>query len=200
MVPDKPIVYFISEGRADEKNFPTIKEDLAAKARNAAECGVNYFQVREKRLSAARIYELTSAIVDAARPSGVKVLVNGRADIALAAGAAGVHLPADGLPAADLRRCVPAGFVIGVSTHSLAEAVAAKVGGADLVTFGPVFPTPGKGPSVGLEALAEVCAACEPMPVLALGGVDGSHVDQVLGSGAAGYAAIRYLNEVLARG
>lgn len=200
MVSDTPIVYFISEGRADEKNFSEIRDDLVAKVRNAADRGVNYFQIREKRLSAARLFELAAAVTEAARPSRVKVLVNGRADIALAAGAAGAHLPADGVPAAELRKHVPPGFLIAASTHSLAEAASAKNSMVDLISFGPVFETPGKGPAVGLEALAEVCEACAPMPVVALGGVDGSRSDQIMNAGAAGYAAIRYLNEMLTPG
>jgi thiamine-phosphate pyrophosphorylase len=159
---------------------------------------VSYFQIREKRLSASRLFELTRAVTEAAGPAGAKVLVNGRADIAIAAGAAGVHLPGDGVPAGPLRRYVPPGFVIAASTHTLAEAIAAKNSLVDLITFGPVYETPGKGPAAGLEALAGVCQACAPTPVLALGGIEGARVGRVLEHGAAGYASIRYLNDMLA--
>lgn len=197
---DRPIVYCISEGLADNHNFTQAKQEIIQRISNAGRCGVGIFQIREKRLSAKRLFELTTAAADAARATGVKLLVNGRADIALAAGADGVHLPSDGLPAAELRQRLPEEFLIGVSVHTAGEAEAAKDAGADLVTFGPVFPSPGKGEGVGPERLREVCERLGPFPVVALGGVDGGRIRDVLEQGAAGFAAIRYLNECLAAG
>lgn len=197
---DKPIIYCISEGLADDGNFTQAKREIVRRISNAGRCGVNLFQIREKGLSAARLYELSSAAAEAGREVNVKLLVNGRADVALAAGAHGVHLPSDGLPAAELRSRVPNEFLIGVSVHSAEEALAARENGADFVTLGPVFQSPGKGPALGLEKLAAVCERLGPFPVLALGGVDESRVKDVLEHGAAGFAAIRYLNECLASG
>lgn len=195
---DKPIVYCISEGLADNGNLLQARHEMITRIRNAAACGVNLFQVREKKLSAADLFDLSKDAANAAREAGVTLLINGRADIALAAGADGVHLPSDGVPASEVRRGVPDTFIIGVSVHTLDEAAAASQAGADLATFGPVFESPGKGEAVGLEKLAEVCKRLAPFPIVALGGIDETRVKDVLGRGAAGFAAIRYLNECLA--
>jgi len=111
----------------------------------------------------------------AALGARVPLLVNRRFDIALAAGADGVHLPASGLPVPKVRGATPRGFRVGVSTHSPAEA-AARIGeGADLVLIGPIFDTPSKrafGPPLGEEALGELPErgehSCE---VFAIGGI-----------------------------
>jgi thiamine-phosphate pyrophosphorylase len=194
---DKPVVYCISEGLADDSNFIQVKRGIVTRIENAARCGVTLFQIREKKLSAAKLFELSEEAANATRSVGVKLLINGRADIALAAGADGVHLPADGIPAADLRRRMPKNFIIAVSTHTPDEAVAARDAGADLVVFGPVFESPGKGGGVGLDKLAVVCEQLDPFPVVALGGIDEGRIEGVMARGAAGFAAIRYLNECL---
>lgn len=196
----QPIVYCISEGRVDEENFIGASRGIVARIAAARRCGVTMFQVREKQLSAKLCFALATEAVQAAHRSGVKLLVNGRADIALAAGADGVHLPADGVPAAAVRSFVPSGFIIGVSTHSMREALAARDDGADFVTFGPVFESPGKGKGLGVEALAEVCEKLHGFPIVALGGVDADSVEALLSRGASGVAAIRYLNECLEAG
>jgi thiamine-phosphate pyrophosphorylase len=125
------------------------------------------------------------------------VLVNDRLDVALAAGADGVHLPALSFPAAEAREAVRRrglnDFIIGVSTHSLAEAVTAEEGGADFIVSGPVYDTPSKrayGPPIGIESFAEICRSVN-IPVLALGGIDLTNYQEVLRRGAAGIAAIR---------
>lgn len=106
----------------------------------------------------------------------VPLLVNGRFDIALAGGADGVHLPADGLPLPQVRACTPRGFAVGVSTHSPEEAAAALDAGADVVVIGPVFETPEKrpfGPPLGVEALARLpLRASHRGDVFAIGGID----------------------------
>jgi thiamine-phosphate pyrophosphorylase len=119
------------------------------------------------------------------------VVVSSRVDVALAAGAAGVHLPERDLPVAATRRLLP-DRLIGRSVHSVAAARAAAADGADYLLFGPVFATPSHADAapVGLEALAEVAAAVT-IPVLAIGGVDGTRLAECLAVGAGGYAAIR---------
>jgi thiamine-phosphate pyrophosphorylase len=200
MSPTGTTVYAITEGRANQTNFLQQKNDIIEKARKAAACGVTHLQIREKDLSAVLQLDLTRSVVEAAAGTGVRILVNGRFDIALAAGADGVHLPADGLPVDAVRRHVPEGFLIGVSTHSVEKAVAAKRDGADMIVFGPVFESPGKGDGVGLEILREVCRAAAPSPVLALGGIHENNFRLALGAGASGFAAIRFLNAVIERG
>lgn len=198
-LPDKPLIYCISEGRADDSNFRQAKQEIIGKIRNASECGVNLFQIREKKLSTSLLFELAQEAAETARGLSVTLLINGRADVALAAGAHGVHLPSDSVPARRLREYVPDDFIIGVSTHSAEEVSAAKADGADFAVFGTVFSSPGKGDGVGIDQLSVACRRAEPFPVLALGGVNETNVEDVLRTGAAGFAAIRYLNEMSCR-
>jgi len=163
---------------------------LAALAR-AAQGGLCAVQIREKDLDDRAVYGLT-VLARSLLPPAVPLLVNGRLDIALAAGAGGVHLPADAPPAAALRARFGPDVLLGVSTHHLDEVEAARRGGADYVTFGPVYPTPSKaacGPPQGVEALAR--AAAVGIPVYALGGVTLSRLAEVASAGAAGVAGIR---------
>jgi thiamine-phosphate pyrophosphorylase len=123
---------------------------------------------------------------------GAKLLINDRVDIALAAGADGVHLGVASIPPAEARRLLGSGRLIGCSTHSEEQLAAAEAGGADFVTFGPVYATPSKapyGPPVGVEALRRACAAAG-IPVFALGGVGPRNVGEVIAAGADGIAAI----------
>ena len=127
--------------------------------------------------------------------------VNRRFDVALAAGADGVHLPADGLPAARVRANTPRGFRIGVSTHAPAEARAAIADGANVVVIGPVFDTPSKrrfGAPLGPEILAELPPAAEHRSlVFAIGGVSEESLDALAPyrDRIAGVAAVRLFQE-----
>ncbi|NOT48857.1 MAG: thiamine phosphate synthase [Acidobacteria bacterium] len=192
-----PIVYCISEGDITTANFFQKKSEIIRKVQRAAGLGVNFFQVREKNLAAGLLFDLVTAAVEASRDRPTKILVNGRLDIAFASGAHGVHLPSDGIPIGRVRQTVGEELIIGVSAHSLAEVEKAKAEGADFAAFAPVFASPGKSGAQGVEKLRDVCAAVAPFPVVALGGIDKSNVDEVFAAGASGYAAIRYLNELL---
>ncbi len=192
-----PLVYCISEGDLTAANYHQKKKLITDRVRRAAGRGVDLYQIREKDLSGRLLFDLASAAVEAAHGSETRILINGRADIALAASADGVHLPANGVPVRELRGCVPEDFLIGASTHSIAEAEAARAAGADLVTFGPVFASPGKGEPTGAEKLREVANALGTFPVIALGGIDEHNLALVMEHGASGYAAIRYLNQLL---
>lgn len=154
--------------------------------------GVPALQVREKDLDDRARLELASA-ARAALPPTTALLVNGRADLALAAGAQGVHLPADGLPVAAVRRAAGRTWLVGRSTHALDEVRRAHGEGADYVVFGPVFETPAKTGWLaprGLDALAE--AVRVGVPVLALGGLDDAErAAAALAAGAWGVAGVR---------
>lgn len=189
-----PIIYPITEGLAEASNFGEQLARIRANAVAAAGSGVGLFQIREKRLSAKPLFELTQAVVSATKGSGLGVIVNGRPDIAIAAGAAGVHLPANGLPADAVRRSFGPEILIGVSCHNEDELLGAQNDGADFATYSPVFASPGKGKPVGIGRLRAAVEKFDGFPVIALGGVSVNDLEQVLATGAAGVAAIRALN------
>jgi thiamine-phosphate pyrophosphorylase len=149
--------------------------------------GVDFIQIREKDLSARELLDLTRRALSLTNPHGSKVLVNSRMDVALAAGAHGIHLPSGSIAPRDLRAIAPAGFLIGVSTHSLEELQAAEREGADFAVFGPIFKE--KPRALGIERLQEAVRAVS-LPVLALGGVDEANVAECISAGAAGVAGI----------
>lgn len=125
-------------------------------------------------------------------PRGTKILVNTRVDVALAAGAAGVHFPSGSPEPRRWRALTPPGFEMGVSCHSRDEVVTAGQGGADYVVFGPVFPPLSKSsdlPPRGLEALAAAARAVR-IPVLALGGITAANAESCVAAGAVGVAGI----------
>ena len=153
--------------------------------------------LREKDLTGARLLDLADGLRAATRAAGAPFLVNDRVDVALAAGACGVHLPAVGLPPNAVRDLLGSQALIGVSTHSAEEVLQAEEGGASYVTFGPVFETPSKrryGPPVGIESLREVTSRTKGrgFPVFGLGGITSpKEAERVMGAGAAGVAFIR---------
>jgi len=182
-----PWIYVIGDAK---RSSPRPLERVLAEA---AEGGADFVQVREPGLSDAEVVALTGRVVRALEGSGTMVLVNDRFDLALAAGASGVHLKSAGIPTVEVRRALGPGPVIARSTHHPEEARRAGDEGADLAVFGPVFATPSKsayGPPAGLEALREACAAAG-IPVLALGGVEPANAAACIEAGAAGLAAVR---------
>lgn len=162
----------------------------AAAGLRAVERGATLLQLRDPgRAVRALEREACRLVAEAAVP----LVVSARADLALAAGAAGVHLPERDLPVAGARRLLGPGRLVGRSVHSPEAAARAEAEGADYVVFGSVFASashPGQGVA-GLEALERVAAAVR-IPVLAIGGVDGDRIEACLAAGAAGFAAIRY--------
>lgn len=191
----KPITYLITASQATDADFAVSRSRIVATVARAVEAGVSLIQIREKKLSARLLFELTSAVVATTREFDIQVLVNDRADIAFAAGADGVHLTSNSLSAAVIREKFPREFIIGVSTHTVDEAVDAASSNADFAVFGPVFQTPGKTEVRGIDAFREVCARVAPFPVLAIGGVDADNVRDIINAGASGVAAIRALND-----
>lgn len=160
----------------------------------AAAAGVPLVQLREKRLTARVLSELAARAARLTRGTGTRLLVNDRADVARAALCDGVHLTTRSLDARTVRRAFGPDFIIGVSAHTLAEARAARDGGADFALFGPIFDTPSKrpyGPPLGLETLRAATRALSPFPLVALGGVTRERARSCLDAGARGVAAIR---------
>src|SRR5262245_44659209 len=126
--------------------------DVVASAERAVGDGVDMIQVREKDLPTRQLFNLVSKIRDIATGTKTRVLVNDRLDVALASNIDGVHLPSNGLPAGRVRPLVR---ILGVSTHTIEDAIAAETAHANFIVFGPVFDTPGKT-AVGLEPLRRV--------------------------------------------
>lgn len=160
--------------------------------REAARVGVDLIQIREKDLATRPLVELVRAAVQSGGGTVTRVVVNDRLDVALALGAAGVHLGTHSMPVQAVRRCAPDGFLVGVSCHSLEEARAAELGGADYIVLGPIFATRSKlsyGPPLGLGKLREVAARVK-IPLLALGGITVERARPCLTAGATGIAGI----------
>ena len=195
LVSEKPITYLITRGEATSENFASAKQQILDIIALAVEEKVSLIQIREKHLTALLLCELTESAVSVTRGSTTKVLVNDRADIAMACGADGVHLTSNSIPVNVIRSMVPADFLVGISSHSLDDAMAAAQDGADFAVLAPVFDTPGKGEPLGIDMLAEVCRATQPFPILALGGTNERNLAEVLRAGAGGFAAIRAMNE-----
>ena len=191
-----PILYLITSGVTSATTTPASKEfqDILTTLRAAVAGHIDLFQIREKKLTARTLFELTSRAVEITAGSETRLLINDRADIARGAGADGVHLTANSIRAEVIRRTFGEEFLIGVSTHSLAEVQKANNGGADFAVFGPVFETTSKreyGLPVGIPALQQAAQAVAPFPVLALGGVSLTNASECLLAGAGGIAAIR---------
>lgn len=182
-------------GPSDQENA------LLQSMKRAGAAGVDWIQIREKDLSARELLELTRRAT-ATVPHTTKIVVNDRLDVAIAAGAAGVHLGAASIPVADAVRWCRAGnapkdFLIGFSCHSLQEAKAAELAGASYVFFGPVYATPSKiefGSPQGPARLAEVCRSLK-IPVFSIGGITEDNAAECLQAGASGIAAIRLFQE-----
>jgi thiamine-phosphate pyrophosphorylase len=154
--------------------------------------GARAVQLREKDLPPRELYPLALEMRQLTQAYGARLLINDRVDVALAVGADGVHLTTTSLAADIARQLLGPDRLIGVSTHSCAEAQAAAEGGADFLVFGPVFFTPSKaayGQPVGLDALRAVRAVVNS-PILAIGGIKAANLEQVIGAGADGIAVI----------
>jgi len=191
---DKPLIYLITDGDATAENFTEKKSHLIKLIKTAVQAKISLIQIREKQLSARLIFELTSETAKLTQNTKTKLLVNDRADIALAANADGVHLTSRSLSAAVIKQNFPKNFIVGVSAHTIEDAENARRQGADFATFSPIFASPGKGEPLGIEKLRAVCESLKSFPIIALGGIDTTNFTQVLEAGARGFAAIRFLN------
>jgi thiamine-phosphate pyrophosphorylase len=195
----KPLLCYVTDRNALVEHF-----SLAENVARAVAAGIDWIQIREKDLSARELLELARAAVKVAASSqnATRIILNDRLDVALAAGAGGVHLGEASMPVAAvnawrrdaaIRDSSLRGFLIGASCHSMEAVRAAEVDGADYVIFGPVFSTPSKekfGAPQGIKLLAEASKTVR-IPVLAIGGITEANAQECFSAGAAGVAAIR---------
>lgn len=188
----RPVLCLVTDRRRAAPEAPTLhgqQRALIALIADAADAGVDLIQIREPDLDARALSGLVAAAVAVTRGSASRVVVNDRADVALAMGADGVHLRASGPSVARVRALGPAGWLVGRSAHSPAELAAAAA--ADYVVFGTVFGTDSK-PGVVPQGLAALAGAVRAVraPVLAIGGVTADRARDCAAAGAAGVAAI----------
>jgi thiamine-phosphate pyrophosphorylase len=170
------------------------ESDWVAVLRNqvaaAASAGVDFIQVREPDLEARELTDLVRSLVRIAASTPARILVNDRIDVALATGAAGVHLKEQSILPSDVRRIAPRDFVIGCSVHGI-DAIAARKS-ADFLIAGTVMPTASK-PAVDYlnrVGLSRIVEAAAEQPVLGIGGLDLPSIPLLASTGAAGLAAI----------
>jgi thiamine-phosphate pyrophosphorylase len=196
-----PVLCYVTDRTALKA---TGAQALIAKIHLAIESGVDWIQIREKDLPARELLTLTRGAVRMAKDASerTRIIVNDRLDVAVATGAAGVHLGRESVALPDVVRwCragnAPPGFLIGASCHQIEEALEAERCGASYIFFGPVYDTPSKrpfGPPQGIERLRRVCEAVR-IPVIAIGGITEDKAAEVMGAGAGGIAAIRLFQE-----
>jgi thiamine-phosphate pyrophosphorylase len=159
--------------------------------------GARFIQLREKHLSPREFYEAADEAISVARERDVRLIVNDRADIALAIGADGVHLGQDDLDPAAARRLLGERFIIGYSTHTIAQAIQAARLPVDYIALGPIFPTRTKenpAPTVGLEALRHVRDSIDPsVALVAIGGITRDTAPAALHAGADSVALVSAL-------
>jgi thiamine-phosphate pyrophosphorylase len=184
----------------DRRRLPEPAQDnLVDLVRAASIAGVDIIQVRERDLDDRGLHSLTCRIVEAVHGTNAKVVVNDRVDIALAAGAAGVHLRGDSIAAGRVRAIVPPsfpGFLVGRSVHAVAEA--ASAGDVDYLVAGTVYSTkskPAASTLLGTAGLGAICAV-STAPVLAIGGVTADKLGELAAAGSAGVAAIGLFSDV----
>ncbi|MBN1165702.1 MAG: thiamine phosphate synthase [Methanospirillaceae archaeon] len=158
----------------------------------ALQGGADVIQLRDKQRSSRYITESAIAIRELTKKAGKLFIVNDRLDIALIAGADGVHLGQEDIPLLLARRITPRGFIIGISVGSLEEALIAFREGADYIALSPVFQTGSKsdaGPGHGLEMFSLIRSLVQ-IPLIAIGGINRDNVEEVLAAGADGVAVI----------
>lgn len=173
-------------------------KDLIEAVAGALASGVRLVQLREKDLSGKGLFEYGAALRELTSRHNALLIINGRADAALAVNADGVHLGHADCAPKEILPYLKKGMITGVSTHSVEEAIKAEKDGAHYITFGPIWHTPSKaryGEPIGLEKLRQASAAVS-IPVFAIGGVNAENARKALGAGARGVAVI---SAILAR-
>ena len=166
----------------------TLPEQVEAALKGGATC----VQLREKELDGAAFLEEAKVLAALCRRYGVPLIINDNVEVALAAGADGVHVGQDDLTVEQVRRLAGDRLIVGVSAHSVEQALAAQAGGADYLGVGAVFATATKSDAHVLprETLAEICRAVD-IPVVAIGGIGEDNLLQLAGTGVDGAALVR---------
>lgn len=187
-----PVLCLVTDRRRLAPDAPTTAAELAALTAwcgDAIDAAVDLIQIRERDLDAAALVRVTREVAALAAGTATRVVVNDRLDVARAADAAGVHLPAAGLPVAAVRAGAPEGFLVGRSVHGAGEA--AEAAGADYVIFGTMFASVSK-PGGRTQTMDQLrCAAIvSAAPVLVIGGVTPARAGALAATGASGIAAI----------
>jgi thiamine-phosphate pyrophosphorylase len=178
-------LYLVSDRLIGRQPLPDVIDECLA-------AGLKAVQLREKDLAVRDLLPVATRLRESTRRHGARLVINDRADVALATGADGVQRTNASLPVAALRGIAPRPLLIGASVHSEAGAREAAAEGADFLVFGPVYDTPSKrqyGAPQGLSVLQQVTVSVI-RPVLAIGGITPGRVPEVLGAGAAGVAVI----------
>jgi thiamine-phosphate pyrophosphorylase len=188
----RPCVYLVTDRHTLAPEARTPADGIAALERwldEALDAGVDLIQIRERDLEAATLCACVRRVVARARGGTTAVLVNDRADVALAAAADGVHLRGNSPPDGRIRAMASAGWLVGRSVHDVAEAQ--RHGTADYVLFGTIFPSASKPDRVGqgIDVLGRAAAA-SAVPVIAIGGIDPARARACAAAGAAGVAGI----------
>jgi thiamine-phosphate pyrophosphorylase len=196
------LLYYITDRTQFPGGEPERRERLLDNVAEAARCGADYVQLREKDLSSRDLETLAREAISRIRASGGKtrLLINSRTDVALAAEVDGVHLRSRDVSPEEVRKIWSAGNgsgrpIVAVSCHTAAEALEAEKSGADCVVFGPVFGkrnAPALG-AAGLQLLRTVCGG--RIPVFALGGVTVENAASCIDAGAKGVAGVRLFQE-----
>jgi thiamine-phosphate pyrophosphorylase len=184
-----PKIYPITDRRLSGQSH-------ADQVRELARGGATLVQTREKDAPSGEFLIAAREAVEAGRELGVQIIINDRVDIALMSGAAGVHLGQTDLPPSAARDILGDNAIIGISTHSVVQAIAATRLPADYIAIGPVYPTDTKEdtePIVGLAGVAEVRAAIGDIPLVAIGGITADRISEVLAAGADSVAVISAL-------
>jgi thiamine-phosphate pyrophosphorylase len=180
------------------KLYPVTDRQLsglshAEQVARLCEGGARLVQLREKHLSAREFYREASEALRVARRFGAKLIINDRADVALAVGADGVHVGQDDMPPGAVRALLGEGACVGFSTHGVGQAIAAAALPVDYIAIGPVFATSSKenpDPVVGLEGVRRVRAAVPAVTLVAIGGITAERARSVLEAGADSVAVI----------
>jgi thiamine-phosphate pyrophosphorylase len=179
--------------------YPELGRDHLDMARAALEGGADVLQLRDKDTGGAEMLRLALGMRDLVDNNGNSCLfvINDRVDVALAAGADGVHLGQEDLPAPAVRSMVGKRMIMGISASTVAEAERAQTEGADYLGVGPVFTTPTKRDAVnpiGIDGMRAIVESVD-VPVVAIGGINEDNVIQVLEAGADGIAVISAIAE-----